>query len=91
MVSHLQRITLRRGEAVIWNVLTAHATFPNTSNVPRIVQYVRMMPATSDSEARDRYAAPSMLKTDKVVLDSLKTIQLTDAQKRLLGLMPWPK
>jgi len=57
MQLHKQRVPLRRGEMVIWYTRTAHCNFPNNSPQMRHIQYVRMLPATRQSQDKDRYAS----------------------------------
>ncbi len=41
---NLERIPLKKGHAVIWDMGLAHANFENISTEPRLTQYVRMIP-----------------------------------------------
>lgn len=61
IISRLQRIPLRKGEMVIWNSALVHCNFPNYSNQMRLIQFIRMLPATELCENKDRYAAKRIL------------------------------
>jgi ectoine hydroxylase-related dioxygenase (phytanoyl-CoA dioxygenase family) len=74
---------------IIWNGLTVHATFPNTSDQMRIVQYIRLMPALPECEQRDNHAPKLMAKEDADVRRALQSVQLSEIGRRLLGLEQW--
>eukprot|EP01116_Phalansterium_solitarium_P002614 TRINITY_DN12745_c0_g1_i1.p1 TRINITY_DN12745_c0_g1~~TRINITY_DN12745_c0_g1_i1.p1 ORF type:complete len:338 (-),score=52.75 TRINITY_DN12745_c0_g1_i1:173-1186(-) len=89
MQQHVQRVPLRKGQIVIWNSLGAHANFPNSCDRMRLVQFIRMMPAETRSEERDRFAAGVVLRSDPEVATSARRAELTGLGRRLLNLEPW--
>lgn len=75
---------------IIWNGLTVHATYPNTSDQLRLVQYIRLMPALPVSIERDGHAPTAMSHSDIAVKKTLSSVQLSQLGRRLMGLEEWP-
>jgi ectoine hydroxylase-related dioxygenase (phytanoyl-CoA dioxygenase family) len=93
------KVPLRAGELVIWSTLLPHGNGHNVSPRPRLAQYVSMLPASEDEEARRRRveswqtnaAAPGFPSDPRLVeAQRAQPAQLTALGRRLLGLDPWP-
>ena len=78
------------GEMVIFNTGQMHCNFPNTSNKCRLFQFIRMLPATIESQNKDRYA-PRRIMAEKMYrhIDLNATVQLTPLGRKLVGLDAW--
>jgi len=90
MQNYKQKVPLRKGEMVIWYSRTAHCNFPNYSDKMRIHQYVRCLPATKQSQDRDRYAPKRIMhkeRDDEFTDWSLPF--LTPLGRKLVGLDDW--
>jgi hypothetical protein len=95
----------RAGDLVIWNRLLAHGNGHNTSNMPRLAQYISMFPAeSSDSDRWGGDRADRIRQwRDRVAPDAAwapgdprgweehnsKTAELTPLGRKLLGLDRW--
>lgn len=89
MNQFLSKIPVRKGDMIIFDGFTVHATFPNTSDRLRLVQYIRMMPATPECEKRDNMVATRVLKEDAEAKRALQRVELSELGRQLLGLQPW--
>jgi len=72
---YLQKIPLRKGELVIWNVSCLHGTFPNDSPNMRIYQFIRLMPSILLCQWRDRHSPGKIWKQmpeEKIKVEKLK-------------------
>jgi ectoine hydroxylase-related dioxygenase (phytanoyl-CoA dioxygenase family) len=81
----VQKMPLRKGSLLIWHSAIPHGTFPNDSNRFRLIQYMKMAPASyphilpfyqSDSAFRPMYPFP-------------EDVVLTELGKKIYGLKPW--
>ena len=41
IIKHAVKITSRKGSLLIWNAKLPHSNFPNNSNIPRMVQFIK--------------------------------------------------
>lgn len=95
----VESIAGRAGDLVIWHQLLAHGNGHNTSERPRLAQYIAMSPARENDEAarqervqawRDRRAAPGWAGDHRDWEHRNQApAELTDLGKRLLGLERW--
>ncbi len=95
-------VPLRAGDLLIWHEALPHRTGRNTTDEPRLVQYLHMFPARPDNTAerlerlrgwRDRLPGASHFEGDPLQREALQgaTATLTPLGRRLLGLDPWPR
>lgn len=82
-----QRIPLRAGHCVIWDVGTAHANFSNYSNQPRLTQFVRMVPRTRWAELAEPQTITHYWKTHASVKKKVAAMGWNKVEQRLLGLI----
>lgn len=101
----ITKIPLNAGDMVIWTNLLPHGNGHNTSDRPRLAQYISMSPAPSDGERQDhrdqrirvwqQNLAPSEGKRpfpgDPRRIEEARTqpAPLTSLGRRLLGADPW--
>ena len=85
----LQKVSMKPGTMVIWDSSCCHANYPNTSyDSMRIVQYIRMMPATSiDTPGHRLKKLPGYLYdkyiNDPALIDAVS--RLNEREQNLLG------
>lgn len=81
----IQKLPLRKGSLLIWHSAIPHGTFPNDSNRFRLIQYMKMAPASyphvvpfyqSNSPFRPMYPFP-------------EDVQLTELGQKIYGFKPW--
>lgn len=90
MQKHKQKVMLRKGEMVIWYSRTAHCNFANFSPNMRIHQFIRCLPATKESQLKDRYSPRYVAqKFSKDAFTDWKLPYLTDFQKKMVGVLNW--
>merc|ERR1712048_902379 len=82
--SFAQRFCVRAGDMIVWDSRTAHGNFANTGHDFRLVQFVQMMPAIEDLEARHGHWARHLIKECDV-----EGMGLSLNARRLLALDPW--
>jgi len=86
---HVQRIPLRAGDVVVWDVGVAHANFANHSCDARLTQYCRMVPRADWALERESactshfWKSGAQGKKEKTRIDKLKW---TPYERRLLAL-----
>lgn len=86
----LQKVYMRPGTYVIWDSSCCHANYANTSyDSMRIVQYIRMMPATSiDTPGHRLKKLPTYLyekySRDPTLMEAV--LRLDEREKNLLGI-----
>jgi hypothetical protein len=96
----VKRIPGKAGDLLIWHSLLAHGNAPNTSDRPRLAQYITMSPARHDDEEyrqsriklwRDRLNPPGRAfpGDPRRWEEQNEPAELTDLGRRLLGLDPW--
>ena len=96
----VKRIPGKAGDLLIWHRLLAHGNSPNTSDRPRLAQYISMSPARYDNEAvrearvklwRDRLNPPGKAfpGDERRWEEQNEPADLTDRGRKLLGLEPW--
>ena len=87
----------KAGDLVIWHSRLPHGSSPNTSDSPRVAQYISMMPARDDDEDlreqritgwRERLTGLGQNRTDKEHQHG-KTAELSSLGRKLLGLDRW--
>lgn len=81
-----QRIPLRAGHCVIWDVGTAHCNFSNYSCQPRLTQYVRMIPRTFWAELEERQCITHYWKTHPALKLQVQKMGWSPQEASLLGL-----
>lgn len=95
---HVTPIPAKAGDLIIWNRLLAHGNGRNTSDRPRLCQYITMSLAGSSEEARQERIAcwrerkpPRWWPGDDRQREQLygKTAELTPLGRKLLGLDLW--
>lgn len=96
----VQSIPGRAGDLLIWNSLLPHGNGPNTSDRPRLAQYITMNPADPADERRrqQRISSWKTRKPDPIwpgdprgwELRQPGPAKLTKLGRRLLGIDPWP-
>eukprot|EP01091_Cochliopodium_minus_P006810 TRINITY_DN16789_c0_g1_i1.p1 TRINITY_DN16789_c0_g1~~TRINITY_DN16789_c0_g1_i1.p1 ORF type:complete len:430 (+),score=124.27 TRINITY_DN16789_c0_g1_i1:175-1464(+) len=75
MRKDIQTMPIRKGSLLIWNTKLPHGNFPNSSNKPRMIQYIKMR------SSKD----PSILPfCDSSYLP--EGLELDDREKKLLGI-----
>ncbi len=94
-------IPTRAGDLLIWNSLLPHGTSPNTSDQPRLVQYLSMAPAQEGDEATKQWRIDAWLHRRAPEGDAFPgdpgdwerhhgtTAALTPLGRKLLGLDSW--
>jgi hypothetical protein len=84
---YIQTLPIRKGSILIWNSMLPHGTHPNDSDKFRLIQYLKMAPAS------DPAITPAMKTKDVYPSHSLTlpkvNFELTDLGKKLLGLRSW--
>eukprot|EP01085_Mycamoeba_gemmipara_P001611 Mycagemm_TRINITY_DN9526_c0_g2::TRINITY_DN9526_c0_g2_i1::g.1611::m.1611 type:complete len:109 gc:universal TRINITY_DN9526_c0_g2_i1:172-498(+) len=78
LVTQLQKVPLRAGDLLIWNSMQLHTNFQNTSERMRLVQYVRLSPASVIKEKKN---SPER--------SAIQHLQFTPLGRRLTGLDEW--
>eukprot|EP01117_Protostelium_nocturnum_P017202 TRINITY_DN6970_c0_g1_i1.p1 TRINITY_DN6970_c0_g1~~TRINITY_DN6970_c0_g1_i1.p1 ORF type:complete len:355 (-),score=100.96 TRINITY_DN6970_c0_g1_i1:108-1172(-) len=90
MIEFKQKVTLRKGQMVVWDSGQAHANFANRGDQCRIYQFIRMAPACEKCKERDRFLAPNVLAQDHYTEEVRKKgVQFTSLGRKLAGLEPW--
>jgi hypothetical protein len=89
LFKRLQKVSMKPGTMVIWDSSCVHANYPNTSyDSMRIVQYIRMMPASSvDTPGHRLKRLPNYL-YDRWIDDATlisAVSQLNEREQKLLG------
>jgi len=83
----LQKIPLRAGDMVVWDVGTAHANFSNQgSTEPRLTQYVRMIPHEDWAIKLEKQALSLFWEENPKVKAQVSTWSWTPYERYLLGL-----
>ena len=96
----VKRIPGKAGDLLIWHRLLAHGNSTNTSDRPRLAQYISMSPAHYDNAAvrearvklwRDRLNPPGKAfpGDERRWEERNEPADLTDRGRKLLGLEPW--
>lgn len=97
----IKRIPAKAGDLIIWHVGLPHGNGPNTSDKPRLAQYITMYPAPeNDEEARrariaqwceHRPPGTQVFPGDprRIEEEHGKTAELTPLGRKLLGLDLW--
>jgi hypothetical protein len=80
----VQRIPLRAGDMVIWDMGIAHANYANYTNTCRLTQYMRMVPRVW--AALEKQVITEYWRKMPGLKDELKQKQWTNDEKRWLGL-----
>lgn len=97
----VKTIYTKAGDLLIWNSQTAHGVSPNTSDRPRLAQYLSMSPAQEDNQKARQWRINSWL--HRVAPEGNpfpgdprewerkhgETAALTPLGRKLLGLDPW--
>lgn len=94
------RVECSAGDLVVWESRTVHGTGKNTSDRPRIAQYMTMEPAQPANEemlqqrlasfhGRTAYAGNSSFRGDPRELEVGDAPVLDDLGRKLLGAEPW--
>ena len=88
----------KAGDLVIWHSALPHGSSPNSSDRPRIVQYITMSPAPKENNEearqnringwRERLTGLGKEEKEKEHLQG-KTAELTLLGRKLLGLDAW--
>ena len=90
MQKRIQRVPLRQGHFVIWDSRTAHGNFSGHSAKARIVQYIRMQPATSKYLECDYGHLPmGFFDENPEIREEMSQGNWTLREKRLLSLVNW--
>jgi hypothetical protein len=84
----MQRVPLRKGEMVIWDSGQLHGNFENMSNRLRLIQFIRLLPATQLCQGRDRFSPRKIVKQYKDT-NIFEGVTLTPLGKKLCALEPW--
>ena len=97
----VETIPMRAGDLLIWDSRLAHGVSPNTSDKPRMAQYISMSPAQEDNQAARDWRVDSWLHRKAPEGDSFPgdprawerkygtTASLTPLGRKLLGLDRW--
>jgi hypothetical protein len=86
MRKHIFQVPMRKGSLLIWNSQLPHGNFPNqSSDVFRMVQYVKFIPVDNQREFDPAISACDFNKADWFPED----YELTPLGKRLYGLEDW--
>ncbi|MDA1191737.1 MAG: phytanoyl-CoA dioxygenase family protein [Candidatus Poribacteria bacterium] len=92
------QVPANAGDLIIWNRATPHGNGPNTSDKPRLAQYINMYPAGDhNEEARERYVGywwdrePAGWPGDKRRIEQEHGVtgKLSPLGRRLVGLDRW--
>jgi len=81
---YFQRITIRKGDCVIWDSGQAHTNYPNYSSEMRLVQYVRMLPADNLSLNKHPGASPNTVSQKQI-----PNIKFTPLGLKLMAFDKW--
>ena len=89
----------KAGDLLIWHRLLAHGNGHNTSDKPRLAQYITMSPAPADDESarqarvtswQERRPMPNWPGDPRAwEQEKQQTAELTSLGKKLLGVDPW--
>ena len=82
----IQRIPLKAGHAVIWDMGVAHANFSNYSNEPRLAQYVRMLPNTEWAIEKEDQSITKYWQQNPILKASIGKLKWSNREKQILGL-----
>jgi hypothetical protein len=82
----VERLPLRAGEVVIWDVGVPHSNFPNYDFQPRLTQYVRMIPRRAWALERERQALPHYWRTNPDLRRSLRALEWAPEERSILAL-----
>ena len=83
---YIQRIPIRQGCAVIWDMGLAHANFENISHQPRLTQYVRMLPNEAWAIANEALCITHYWKAHPEHKNRISRLEWTPQQRQILGL-----
>ena len=94
LVDMFQKVPLRRGQMVIFDSGQLHANFANYSDQLRLIQFIRMMPATEFCRNRDKFSAPRIIKDYPKVftprfIEEVLPSELDPTALKLLNIIPW--
>lgn len=97
--SEVRKVAMRAGDLLIWHRGLPHGNGHNTSNRPRLAQYILMFPAHEENEAdrqqriglwRDRLHPPGFPGDPRQIESKQgRTAELTPLGRMLLGLDRW--
>ena len=96
----VEKIPGKAGDLLIWHRLLAHGNAANTSQRPRLAQYITMSPANHDNEEaregriklwRDRLnpSGKAFPGDERRWEANNEPAELTNLGRKLLGLDPW--
>jgi len=78
-----KRISMRKGSMVIWDQRIPHGSFGNTSNNPRMAQFLKLFPTSTVTPKRFNHRAKVM---KAIFNDNLKDFPFTKLSIQLFGL-----
>jgi len=81
----IQKLPIRKGSLLIWHSAIPHGTFPNDSNKFRMIQYMKMAPA-SYPFITPYFKSGKMYEPD---LKEVENVHLTQLGKKLFALKDW--
>jgi ectoine hydroxylase-related dioxygenase (phytanoyl-CoA dioxygenase family) len=89
----LKQIPAKKGDLIVWRRELAHGNGHNTSNRPRLAQYINLYPARGDDLAK---LGPQITLHPERRFERLRSfenqeekIELTELGKKLLGIELW--
>jgi len=76
---------IRKGSILIWDGRMAHGNFPNSSDKPRLLQYIKYNAVGQNISSN----VCSLMTSSEEELEVLKKIGITELGKKLFGLEKW--
>lgn len=86
LFGNIQKIPLKAGSMVIWEKSVAHSNFPNSSDKPRITQFLSYVENTQTSLKLCEHNVITHCKNNPEYLKELKKYNWTEREKELFGL-----
>lgn len=89
---YTQKIPLRKGEMIIWDIRQAHGAFTNHSNRMRLYQFIRYIPADVASQKADKFSPLNVFAKHPEQRDSvaLKSVLKEERDWYIAGLRLYP-
>jgi len=93
IIEYMQKIPVRQGDMIIWSWGQLHGTTENGCSQMRLSQYVRMFPATTAYELKDKYACRRILRQKKYqdfqLVQKIQSLGFNESELCLLGVRDW--
>lgn len=84
--AHIQRIPIRKGSLLIWDGRLAHGNFPNNSEKPRLVQYLKYNAVGKNILSNVDSATTRFCEQE---MEMINKVEVSVLGKKLFGLENW--